>query len=86
MTDAVTISLIAAISSTVGTVVSLINNLIARRNSEKIATLEINTNSIHDELIASTAKASKAEGKLEGKAEQKQEQKDETKVIKLPHP
>lgn len=37
--------------------------------------LEKNTNSIKDALVASTAKASHAEGKVEGKAEQKAENK-----------
>lgn len=43
--------------------------------SHTIATLEKNTNSIKDALVAATAKASLAEGKAEGRAEQKAESK-----------
>ena len=81
MTDAVTISLIGAVGSFMAAALSVANNILGRRNEQHIAeaketivTLEKNTNSIKDALIAVTAKSSKAEGKLEGRAEVKAEQ------------
>ncbi len=81
MTDAVVISLIGAVGSFMATVLGVMNNLLGQRNTrhiaeakESIVTLEKNTNSIKDALVAVTAKSSKAEGKLEGRAEMKAEQ------------
>ena len=44
-----------------------------QQQKKTIALLEKNTNSIKDALVASTAKASLAEGKVAGRAEARQE-------------
>lgn len=69
MNDAVTVALIAAVPGTLGSIVSL---WVAVQQAKIVAAqkvadatmlkLEKNTNSIKDELIRSTAKASHAEG------------------------
>lgn len=71
MTDAVTISLIAAISSTVGTVISLINNLMVRKTAAKVDKVEKNTDGINTALLKVTGEAEHAKGKLDGAAEEK---------------
>ncbi len=55
MSDVVQVALIASVPS-------ILSILIQWSNRNKVATLEKNTNSIKDALIATTAKASHAEG------------------------
>lgn len=59
-------------------VVALINAYVAivtHRTGEQMNVLEKNTNSIKDALVASTAKASQAEGHAQGLAEGRGESK-----------
>lgn len=73
MTDAVTISLIAAVGSFLGAAMSVFNNTLARRNNTKleqtqgsIVTLEHNTNAMKDELVRITGTSKYAEGLKDG--------------------
>lgn len=50
-------------------IINLYTAILTRRNKDTIELLEKNTNSIKDALVASTAKASNAEGHAEGHAE-----------------
>ncbi len=73
MSDAVTISLIAAVGAFTSAVLGMVNNAIAQRNSthlaqakDAIVTLEKNTNSIKDELVRVTASSEFAKGLKQG--------------------
>ena len=64
--------LIMSLATLLGVCVS---SYISLGNSRKMATVVKATDGIKTELVALTAKASKAEGNLEGRAELKEEQK-----------
>lgn len=73
MSDAIVISLIGAVGSFLAAVLGFANNILARRNSQRIAetkkaiiTLEKNTNSIKDALVKVTGESEFARGHLEG--------------------
>ncbi len=84
MTDTVTITLIGAVFSFFTAALSVVSAYINTRikkdvkeTKDAIVTLEKNTNSIKDDLVALTRKSSHAEGKLEGRAELKDEIRQE---------
>jgi len=62
MTDAVTIAIISAVGSFAAAALSLANNIVGRRNTRNIATLEKNTNSIKDALVKVTGESEYAKG------------------------
>jgi hypothetical protein len=69
MSDAVTISLIAAVGSFAATLLGVLNNILGHRNGQHIAEtaahmelLEKNTNSIKDALVKVTGEKAYAEG------------------------
>ncbi len=66
------IASIATLITAVGAVV------IGLRNSRKIEEVHVATNSMKDQLVASTALAANAQGNREGRAELKSEQQKET--------
>jgi hypothetical protein len=53
--------------------ISMRTTMIVSAQSKTIGALEKNTNSIREQLVASTAKASQAAGELKGRADQKAE-------------
>jgi len=72
MSDAATAALFAAIAPTLTSIATLVATL---RTKKDIAKIEVATNSMKDALVASTAKASHAEGREEGRIEERDRDK-----------
>lgn len=62
-------TLISAVASSIAVVLTAMNRSTSLTNTKKIEEVHIATNGMKNELVATTAKASYAEGLLEGKAQ-----------------
>lgn len=62
-------TLISAVASSVAVVLTAMNRSTSLSNAKKIDEVHASTNGMKNELVATTAKASYAEGLIEGKAQ-----------------
>lgn len=69
MSDVVSVALIAAIPGALSVVLSFANNVIGRKNAERMSNIETHTNGLKDALVKVTGESEFAKGLKKGQEE-----------------